>query len=96
MVARIQHLIEQRGGRSFKIVGDTEGLQEAGIPDVLACYRGLFVGIEVKQPGAENKVSPRQRYVMKTIEKSGGATAVVSSVDEVARLLSKLDRKEVR
>lgn len=94
LVKRIQHYIEQKGGRSFKIVGDTEGLQEAGIPDLLVCYRGHFVGIEVKQPGEE--ASPRQKYILQTIERAGGTTAVVSSVEGVARLLSKLDRKEVR
>jgi hypothetical protein len=93
LVGRIQRLIEEKGGRPFKIVGQDEGYQEAGIPDLLICYRGYFVGIEVKQPGAENNVSPRQRHVLRQIEAAGGITAVVSSVEEVARLLSKLDRK---
>lgn len=93
LVAKIIRLIEEKGGRPFKIVSPEEGFQEAGIPDILVCYRGLFVGIEVKQPGAERNVSPRQHYVLRQIEAAGGATAVVTSVGEVARLLSKLDRK---
>lgn len=93
LVAQIQKYIESQGGRSFKIVGDSEGLQEAGIPDLLVCYRGLFAGVEVKQPGAETNVSPRQQYVMRSIQLSGGYTAVVTSVQGVARLLRKMERK---
>ena len=93
LVKRILHTIEQKGGRPFKIVGDQEGLQEAGIPDILFCYRGYFGGLEVKQPGAENSVSPRQRYVLRSIERAGGYAAVVSSTREVVHILAELDRK---
>lgn len=86
-------MIESKGGRPFKIVGDEEGFQEAGIPDLLVCYRGRFIGLEVKQPGAESNVSPRQAHVLSQIEAAGGIIAVVSSVEEAARTLAKAERK---
>ena len=93
LVAKIQKLLEEKGARPFKIVGSEEGFQEAGIPDLLVCYRGAFIGLEVKQPGAENNLRPRQKHVLRQIEDAGGIAEVVSSVEQVRRLLAKVDRK---
>jgi hypothetical protein len=89
LVKRIRVLIADRGGRSFKIHGDDEGFQEIGIPDLLVCYRGFFIGIEVKQPSG--KLRPIQRKVLNEIFAAGGVAAVVTTVGQVARLLSYLE-----
>jgi hypothetical protein len=93
LVKRIQAYITTKGGRSFKIMGDEEGRQEAGIPDLLVCYRGFFIGLEVKQPGAEHTVRPRQKHILKQIEESGGIAEVVSSVEQVAMILEVASRR---
>ena len=46
-----------------------------GIPDILACVKGLFVGIEVKTD--KGIVSDIQKYQGKKIQKSGGKWFVV-------------------
>lgn len=89
LVKKIQAYIKGAGGRSFKIHGEGT-YQEAGIPDLLVCYKGWFIGIEVKQPGEQ--ASPKQRSVLKSIDAAGGLTAVVDSLEEVVNLLSKLNR----
>jgi hypothetical protein len=85
LVRRIQEYLISRRARPFKIMGNDEGLQETGIPDLLVCYFGQFIGIEVKQPGG--RPSPRQLYVLRQIDLAGGITAVVSSLPEVKELL---------
>jgi Holliday junction resolvase len=89
LVRRIQDLIRKRGGRSFKIHGDSS-YQEAGIPDILACYQGRFLGIEVKMPGG--RLSRKQERVMQTILDAGGVAIVARSVDDVHRVLDMLDK----
>jgi hypothetical protein len=64
-------------------------MQEVGIPDLLVCYRGRFVGLEVKQPG--EKPSAKQKQILGEIEAAGGYCRVVSTVGEVAYLLEKID-----
>lgn len=91
LVKQIKDLIADRGGRSFKIHGSDEGLQEIGIPDLLTCYRGWFVGIEVKQPSG--KLRPMQRKALHEIYDAGGVAAVVTTVGQVARLLSHLEAR---
>ena len=85
LVRKIQDRIEERGGRSFKIQGTDESFQEIGIPDLLVCYHGIFLGLEVKMPG--EKPSPIQRQVLKSIEAAGGVARVVCSVEEVDEIL---------
>ena len=46
-----------------------------GIPDILACVKGLFVGIEVKTD--KGIVSEVQKYQGREIQKSGGKWFVV-------------------
>lgn len=93
LIKKVQALIRQKGGRSFKIHGG-DPLQEAGIPDLLVCYRGRFVGLEGKQPGA--KPSRRQKQVLDEIAAAGGITAVVTTVEEVVALLAKLEKEADR
>jgi hypothetical protein len=90
IVQKIQVYLEEQGARPFKIHGD-DSFQEAGIPDLLVCWRGRFIGLEVKQPGGEP--SPLQKKVLREIERSGGVAQVVESVGQVRDLLAKLERK---
>ena len=62
----------------------------SGIPDIICCYRGRFVGLEVKQPGkALTAIQP------KTIDKinaAGGIAAKVTCVDEVKTIIETIRR----
>lgn len=91
LVKKQKDLIIERGGRPFKIHGSDEGFQEIGIPDLLICYRGRFVGIESKMPGG--KLRPAQRVVLHEIFKAGGVAAVCETVKEVDEILSYLDKR---
>lgn len=91
LVRRIQQVIKRRGGRSFKIHGGDNPFQEVGIPDLLVCYKGYFVAIEVKTPAG--KLSTRQEFVLETIRQAGGIVLVTRSVEKVEATLDKLDRR---
>ena len=79
--AKIQKYIKARGGYPVKIVSATR----AGIPDVLCCLEGKFIGIEVKVPGEH--ASPLQLMNGKLIEDAGGLFLVATSVEEVKNFL---------
>jgi len=65
--------------------------QGAGRPDIIACYRGRFLAIEVKRPGG--KITKLQEYELLTWEYAGAVTAVVTSVEGVREIIKKLDRE---
>jgi hypothetical protein len=91
LVTRIKDLIADHEGRCFKIHGSDEGFQEIGIPDLLVCLHGRFVGIEAKQPG--EPLRPRQRKVLNEIYAAGGVAAVCETVGQVAVLLSIIEKE---
>lgn len=73
-----------------KIHGGDNPFQEVGLPDLLVCYRGRFIGLEVKLRGG---ASPRQKVVLRRIAEAGGIGEVVHSVEEVERVLERTTRK---
>lgn len=91
LVAKIRSYLERRNVFVFKVHGGDNPFQEVGIPDLLCCHRGMFLALEVKQPGEEP--SKKQDHVLRRIEAAGGITAVVDSVEDVIRALTKVDRE---
>jgi hypothetical protein len=61
----------------------------AGIPDIIVCFRGQFVALEVKQPGG--KPTPLQTATIAKIKAAGGAAAVVTSVAEAKAIIEELE-----
>lgn len=57
----------------------------AGIPDIICCYQGQFLALEVKQPG--NKATKLQLETIHRIIEAKGQAYVVYSLDEVKQLL---------
>jgi hypothetical protein len=90
---KVQDLIREAGGTCFKIHGSDDSYQSVGIPDLLCCVHGRFVGIETKLPG--EKLRPMQRVALHEIFRAGGVAAVVETVGQGVRLLSYLeDRRD--
>lgn len=58
----------------------------AGIPDLIGCYNGRFVGLEVKRPG--KPLTQLQAHTLKRIAAAGGVAAVVHSVEEALQAIS--------
>ena len=84
---KIRVALEARGAFVFKVHGS--GMMMAGLPDLIVCYRGLYLGLEVKMPG--NKASKVQSRVHEKIQQAGGYAAVVYSVEEAISCLDDLD-----
>ena len=60
----------------------------AGIPDIIACYRGGFIAFEVKTENG--KVTALQESTIRKIRKAGGQAYVVRSLDEVKTILEEV------
>ena len=68
------------------VVGSRFG--KRGVPDLLICYCGLFVGLELKVPG--RGASALQIHEGKTICAAGGAWLTTSDLNEVKRFLAEI------
>jgi hypothetical protein len=63
-------------------------LQMGGIPDVNCCWKGRFVGIEVKRPSARKRTTLNQEHRMAQIRQAGGIAFVACSLSEVKKELN--------
>jgi len=81
---KIRKFLEENGVFIFKVHGGPQMM--SGLPDLIACVEGRFVGIEVKQPG--QGPSPRQKFVHSMIMRAGGEVIVATSVDDVMHLVN--------
>jgi hypothetical protein len=70
----------------FKVHGSE--FMMAGLPDIIVCADGLFIGLETKMPGKRSNTSPRQDYVHALIRASGGNVYVVCSVAEARSVIA--------
>lgn len=84
----IAKLIRNKGGWARKIAG---GPHSAGLPDILACYRGHFIGLETKMPGKEGTLTTNQRLCLDAIKAGGGVAIMVVSTHDVERILNRID-----
>lgn len=83
---KIIDLVEARGGYAVKVITASR----SGIPDLLICFDGMFIGLEVKMPSTRTNVSKLQQYNLQRIIDSGGRSAVVWSPEQVDELLDLL------
>ena len=60
----------------------------AGLPDIICCIGGRFLGLEVKTPSG--KLTKLQETTIKKIRAARGAAFKVTSVEEVKEIVSKL------
>ena len=88
LVAKIKKYLIKNGAYCENIWGG--GFQAAGIPDIIACYKGIFLGIEVKLD--YNKPSEIQKAKLKLINNAGGIGIVAYSIDDVTEVLREVDR----
>ena len=82
IVKKIRDALHAHGAFVFKVHGGPHMM--AGLPDLIVCMKGQFIGVEVKTP--DGVLSQRQRYVHNMIRSAGGKVIVATSVDDVREL----------
>lgn len=87
IVQKMKKLIRSRGGWCVKIHGGP--YQDAGTPDILACYKGRFIAVEVKT--SRGVTRPEQKASQQAITGSGGYALITHLIEEVADVLNAID-----
>jgi Holliday junction resolvase len=88
IVRNIKKLIRSRGGWCVKIHGSP--YQDSGTPDLLACYKGRFIAIELKT--SRGVSSPEQREAKRAITECGGYALITHLIGDVADVLDAIDK----
>jgi Holliday junction resolvase len=88
----IRKYLRSKGAYVVKQHGS--GMSEAGVPDLLCCYKGRFIGIEVKRNHVQSRVSKIQEQHLLRIRAAGGIAIVARQVQDVREVLEAIDNNE--
>ena len=69
---KVKNFLKSKNIYYFKVWGNA--FQRAGIPDIIACVNGKFIGIELKSE--KGRASELQLWNIKKIRESGGFAGV--------------------
>jgi Holliday junction resolvase len=64
---------------------------KAGVPDILCCFNGRFIAIEVKTPNTKHNTSELQKHNISKIIGSGGKALVAWELKQVEELIEGLE-----
>lgn len=87
---KIMARLRLEGYFCFKVWGSDHTM--AGLPDIVVCANGAFVGLEVKMPGKESTVSEIQKHRHDEIQTSGGGVSVVTSPEQALRAVESWEK----
>lgn len=62
------------------------GFGRSGIPDLVCCFQGHFIGIEVKAPGKRTNTTTMQDREIASINAAGGTALVVDDVAQIKHI----------
>ena len=82
--AKVQAYLKDKGCYVIKTISTNR----AGVPDILACCQGRFIGLEGKF--GKNTASALQEHNIEQIKKAGGIAGVVTTLEDVDKLLLEL------
>ena len=77
------------GAYTIKVSAATK----AGIPDIICCYKGRFIAIEVKRPDTKNNVSPLQVANITMIINAQGEAIVAWDKEMVKTFINNIDKE---
>ena len=60
-----------------------------GVPDIICCYKGRFLGLECKLPGG--RLTKLQKRAIEKINHAGGVACRVESVEDAKRVIKRVD-----
>ena len=64
----------------------------SGVPDIICCYKGRFLGLEVKLP--TGALTELQKRAIEKFNRAGGIASRVESVADVQKIIAKVDEEE--
>ena len=70
---KVKRLLKLRGCWVLKTFSN--GIQRAGVPDLLVCNKGKFYGVELK--AEKGRVTKLQEHELKSIKEAGGRALVL-------------------
>jgi len=82
----LEYLKTVVGGYWVKI--HVSSFQTKGEPDLIGCYKGRFIAIELKRPDGKGKHAKLQQYKLSKIRENGGVGIFNANLEELKELFA--------
>lgn len=86
---KIKKFLKERGVWFYMPVQN--GMGVVGIPDLICCYRGIFLAIETKAPGKVKNTTPNQDARIAEINGANGIAIVCDCPEHITTLINAAD-----
>ena len=63
----------------------------SGVPDIICCYKGRFLGLEAKLP--RGRLTALQKRALEKVNRAGGIARRVESAEDVKAIIEQADRE---
>lgn len=87
VVNKIKQALEKEYPNCFQFKSHGGKYQKIGLPDIIGCINGIFVGIEVKAPGLEDTLTKIQAENIQRIIMAGGIAFMSTSPEHTIKEL---------
>lgn len=81
---KVKKLLKEH--KAWYFIPVSMGMGTHGIPDIIACHHGKFMGIECKAPDRKNNVTALQKVQLDKITVAGGVAMVVATDEDLTEL----------
>lgn len=78
---KIKAMLKSYGADVYYFMPAMGSFGKAGVPDIILCVRGLYMGIEVKADARKNPPTALQEKNLAEIRAAGGAAFVIDAND---------------
>ncbi len=92
LIAAIKRYLTSLGGDVFYFKEHGGPYGTSGMPDIIACYKGRFLGLEAKLPGG--RLTELQKRAIEKINRAGGIARRVESVEDVKAIIAQADEEQ--
>ena len=83
---KVIKLIESRGGIAEHLIGNK------GDRDLVCCYKGRYIALELKSPTSYYKATPIQLAKMVKLNKARAITCATHSIEDIEVILNSIDK----
>jgi len=94
LIAGIRRYLSSLGSDVFYFKEHGSAYGSSGVPDIVCCYQGRFLGLEAKLPGG--RLTELQKRAIDKINRAGGIARRVESVEDVRAVIKQADEERMR
>ena len=94
LIAAIRRYLASLGSDIFYFKEHGSAYGANGVPDIVCCYKGRFLGLEAKLPAG--RLTELQKRAIDRINRAGGIARRVESVEDVKVVVCQADDEQIQ